>query len=129
MKPTVSRRKKTRAIRGEAFFDFRSPSRCIRRRRRYSISASLEATAFQDDFEALGFAEIWAVDFSDAYYSPAICADRLTCFASSPPRGLGFIVSAAITESPTDESTRSNHDARNIGAQHPFPTYVCRYGT
>jgi hypothetical protein len=36
----------------------------------FDIRRDLASTFAQEDFEALGFDEIWAADFSDAYYSP-----------------------------------------------------------
>ena len=36
----------------------------------FDIRRSLAGAIYQGDFEELGFAEIWAVDFSDGYYSP-----------------------------------------------------------
>jgi len=35
----------------------------------FDIRNAVAAATFREDFEALGFNEIWAIDFSDAYYS------------------------------------------------------------
>ena len=56
----------------------------------FEIRNELEAIGAQMDFEQLGFAEVWAVDFSDAYFShrdPRRPAD-LFCF--KPRTTFGF---------------------------------------
>ncbi len=55
----------------------------------FDIRRSLEGT-FQADFEALGFAEIWAVDFSDAYYSPGDLRRPADLFCFKPAEWFGF---------------------------------------
>jgi hypothetical protein len=59
----------------------------------FDIRKSLEGAISQADFETLGFSEVWAVDFSDAY----------TCFASNLSIGLGFTASATMIGSHTHE--------------------------
>jgi hypothetical protein len=56
----------------------------------FDFRASLEATTFHADFEALGFAEIWAVDFSDAYYSPRDPRRPADVFCFKPAAWFGF---------------------------------------
>jgi len=48
---------------------------------RFDIRTSLSDAIFQQDFQRLGFAEVWAVDFSDAYSAvdPRRSADMF-CF-------------------------------------------------
>jgi hypothetical protein len=56
----------------------------------FDIWRSLAEAVYQGDFEELGFAEIWAVDFSDGYYSPRDPrrpAD-LFCFKPAPLFGI-----------------------------------------
>jgi hypothetical protein len=56
----------------------------------FDLGKSLEATTFQPDFEALGFAEIWAADFSDAYYSPRDPRRPADMFCFKPAAWFGF---------------------------------------
>jgi hypothetical protein len=46
-------------------------------------------TSGQDDFEQLGFSEIWAVDFSDAYYTPGDPRRRPDMFCFKPEELFG----------------------------------------
>lgn len=53
----------------------------------FDIRKSLEGAISQADFETLGFSEVWAVDFSDAYYSsPLARAPPIASLDSSPRR-------------------------------------------
>jgi len=54
------------------------------------VRESLEATTFQPDFEALGFAEIWAADSSDAYYTPGDLRRLADIFCFKPAVWFGF---------------------------------------
>jgi hypothetical protein len=66
----------------------------------FDMQERLAAMVFQEDFEGLGFAEIWAVDFSDAYYSgrdPRRPAD-LFCF--KPTAQFGFYRGGAQDRKP-----------------------------
>jgi hypothetical protein len=56
----------------------------------FDFKKSLEAMTFQPDFDALGFAEIWAVDFSDAYYTPGDPRRRADMFCFKPTTWFGF---------------------------------------
>lgn len=42
------------------------------------------------DFEPLGFAEIWAVDFSDEYFSAAYPQRQADMFGIKPTEKFGF---------------------------------------
>lgn len=44
----------------------------------------------QGEFEPLGFVEIWAVDFSDAYFSPGHPFRRADMFCMKPQATFGF---------------------------------------
>jgi hypothetical protein len=56
----------------------------------FDLRNSVEAATFQADFEGLGFAEIWAIDFSDAYYSPSDPRRRADMFCFKPTDLFGF---------------------------------------
>jgi hypothetical protein len=56
----------------------------------FDIRRSLSEAFEQTDFEALGFSEIWAVDFSDAYYSPRDPRRLADTFCFKPAEWLGF---------------------------------------
>ena len=48
------------------------------------------SAVWQDDFEELGFEEIWAVDFSDAFYSSGHPFRRADMFCFKPKEWFGF---------------------------------------
>jgi hypothetical protein len=56
----------------------------------FDIRKSLEGAIYQSDFETLGFSEVWAVDFSDAYYSPGHPLRRADMFCFKPVDWFGF---------------------------------------
>lgn len=56
----------------------------------FDIRKSLEGAIYQTDFETLGFSEVWAVDFSDAYYSPGDLLRRADMFCLKPNEWFGF---------------------------------------
>ena len=56
----------------------------------FDIRSSLAARVFQEDFGALGFAEIWAADFSDAYHSPGNSRRPADLFCFKPAAQFGF---------------------------------------
>ena len=56
----------------------------------FDIRQSLTGAFEQADFEALGFSEIWAVDFSDAYYSPRDPRRLADMFCFKPVEWFGF---------------------------------------
>ena len=56
----------------------------------FEFRKSLEAAVFQPDFEELGFTEIWAVDFSDAYYSAGDPRRPADMFCFKPATWFGF---------------------------------------
>ncbi|MGP0002704.1 MAG: hypothetical protein ACLPKW_33910 [Acetobacteraceae bacterium] len=56
----------------------------------FDIREPLKVATWQDDLEALGFSEIWAVDFSDAYYSPGHPFRRADMFCFKPSEWFGF---------------------------------------
>ena len=56
----------------------------------FEMRSALRKAVEQTDFEYLGFAEIWAVDFSDAYYSPGHPFRRADMFCFKPGGWFGF---------------------------------------
>ena len=56
----------------------------------FEIKKRLAETVFQPDFEALGFAEIWAFDFSDEYYSARDPRRPADVFCFKPVALFGF---------------------------------------
>ena len=56
----------------------------------FDIRNALEAATFQEDFEALGFNEIWAIDFSEACYSPGHPRRPADMFCFKPREWFGF---------------------------------------
>jgi hypothetical protein len=56
----------------------------------FDIRKSLEGAISQADFETLGFSEVWAVDFSDAYYSSGHPLRRADMFCFKPVDWFGF---------------------------------------
>lgn len=56
----------------------------------FDIRKRLAAKVFQEDFEALGFSEIWAADFSDAYYSVRDLRRPADLFCFKPATHFGF---------------------------------------
>jgi hypothetical protein len=56
----------------------------------FDIREQLAARVFQGDFEALGFTEIWAADFSDAYYSARDPRRPADLFCFKPAAQFGF---------------------------------------
>jgi len=56
----------------------------------FDIRNAIAAATFQDDFEGLGFNEIWAIDFSDSYYSPRDPRRPADMFCFKPREWFGF---------------------------------------
>ena len=56
----------------------------------FDIREFLDDEVYCDDFGALGFFEVWAIDFSDAYYSPGHPMRRADLFCFKPARWFGF---------------------------------------
>jgi hypothetical protein len=56
----------------------------------FELRQSLVKATYQPDFEQLGFAEVWAVDFSDAYYSPFDPRRRPDMFCFKPAKWFRF---------------------------------------
>jgi hypothetical protein len=56
----------------------------------FDIRNAIAAATFQEDFEALDFNEIWAIDFSDAYYSPRDPRRSADMFCFKPREWFGF---------------------------------------
>lgn len=56
----------------------------------FDLRESLDEAVEQSDFEVLGFAEIWAIDFSDAYYSVGDPRRRADMFCFKPHEWFGF---------------------------------------
>jgi hypothetical protein len=56
----------------------------------FDIRSSLSDAICQQDFETLGFAEVWAVDFSDVYYSAGDPRRRADMFCFKPKPWFGF---------------------------------------
>lgn len=56
----------------------------------FDIRNAIVAATFQEDFEALGFNEVWAIDFSDAYYSPRDPRRPADMFCFKPREWFGF---------------------------------------
>jgi hypothetical protein len=54
------------------------------------IEGRLEWIICQEDFEQLGFSEIWAIDFSDAYYRPGQPLGGADMFCFKPEELFGF---------------------------------------
>jgi hypothetical protein len=48
------------------------------------------ASMGQEEFEGVGFAEVWAVDFSDAYYTPGHPLRRADMYCFKPAQWFGF---------------------------------------
>jgi hypothetical protein len=57
----------------------------------FDIKTRLAETAYQPDFEALGFAGIWALDLSDAYYSARDPRRPADVFCFKPATCFGFL--------------------------------------
>jgi hypothetical protein len=56
----------------------------------FDIERQLEVATCQEDFEEMGFAEIWAVDFSDAYYTAGHPLRRSDMFCLKPEERFGL---------------------------------------
>jgi len=56
----------------------------------FDIREPLKGAFEQADFDALGFSEIWAVDFSDAYYNPRDPGRLADTFCFKPVEWFGF---------------------------------------
>lgn len=56
----------------------------------FDIRNAIAAATFRENFEALGFDEVWAIDFSDAYYSPRDRRRPADMFCFKPREGFGF---------------------------------------
>lgn len=56
----------------------------------FDIRDQLVESIVQSDFNGLGFSEIWAVDFSDAYYSPGHPFRLADMFCFKPADWFGF---------------------------------------
>jgi hypothetical protein len=72
---------------------FRFPIALIRHSERpplFDIEDFLKDAIWRDDFEKLGFAEIWAIDFSDEYYSPGHPFRLADMFCFKPAKWFGF---------------------------------------
>jgi hypothetical protein len=57
----------------------------------FDIKTRLAEKAYQPDFEALGFAGIWALDLSDAYYSARDPRRPADVFCFKPAARFGFL--------------------------------------
>ncbi len=56
----------------------------------FDMRKALEREIVQADFDALGFSEVWAVDFSDAFYSAGHPLRRADMFCFKPIEWFGF---------------------------------------
>lgn len=84
----------------------------------FDIRNAIAAATFQEDFEALGFNEIWAIDFGDAYYSPGDPRRPADMFCFKPRERFGFHRIGGDRKpyvgSHTDESTTRPPRVRNV---------------
>jgi len=56
----------------------------------YDMEHELESLVDAQEFQSLGFAEVWAVDLSDAYYTPGHPLRRADLFCLKPLESFGF---------------------------------------
>ena len=56
----------------------------------FDIGRELARAVCQEDFETFGFTEVWAIDFSDAYYSEGHPLRRADMFCFKPANWFGF---------------------------------------
>lgn len=66
----------------------------------FEMRQSLSVVVYQPDFEMLGFAEIWAIDFCEAYYSARDLRRQADIFGFKPAAQFGFLRSGMADRKP-----------------------------
>jgi hypothetical protein len=56
----------------------------------FDICEELDSETYRSTFTRLGFSEVWAIDFSDDYYTPGHPLRRADMFCFKPARWFGF---------------------------------------